>query len=136
MIMVEREGSILMPRTGRIIVPTENGEKRYAIRTIDWERLRRKIEHSEIPSRRTSNIYSALIGFCASTIMNYLSIYQSNEILPFVKAFYLCAIIFSAFGSYVFYKQDEENRRSYNRNVKEILTDMDDIESTYGQISE
>ena len=127
----EHEGSVPYQSRAEILVPTQNGEKRYGIRTIDWERCKRKIRSSEIPSRRNSIIWSALLGFCASNIMNYISIYESSNISPFVKALSICVIFFSALGSIVFYLQDEENRKSYNLSIKEILTDMSDIEGTF-----
>ena len=126
-----QEGSVSYQSRAEILIPTQNGEKRYGIRTIDWERCKRKIKNTEIPSRRNSIIWSALLGFCASNIMHYLSIYESSNISPFVKALSICAIFFSALGSIAFYLQDEENRKSYNLSIKEILTDMGDIEGTF-----
>jgi len=120
-------------RKDRIFVPT-NGF--FALRTLDWIRIRRDLLLITTPIPWLRIIYPLLIGVGITTGLSLLIIPSTENISPYVIPLYQCVTFFSIVISIVFILLDRQIHKRQQIDVKNIILYMKDIEQTISELKD
>ncbi|MHA1410206.1 MAG: hypothetical protein ACTSQY_07885 [Candidatus Odinarchaeia archaeon] len=133
--MDEESSKLQWSRTEPISVPSPSMETRMAIRKMDWDRCKRRINGLTIQDLRITKLYSTFTGIAISFFYNWIKI--RNDINdPFNVALNLVTWIAAIVIAVGFYWLEKNRENQFSKNKSEILDDMKDIENTFSKFDD
>lgn len=112
--------------------PSQSGETRRLIRLADWNRLNRKL--NELPSGNwytlLKEVAFALFGISIPAALSLLVIDKDKQL---IYAIYTCSAVASFILAVIFLFVHMRLNKDKTEAIKEIRTDMDEIESTFNE---
>ena len=128
--MSSAESSVSVNREVSVDLPTSEGERMRAIRTVDWDRCKRRITDIRCPSQRLSKLYSTFIGASLTIGISWIVHVQLNS-NPFIISMYFWATICFLILAIGLHILETEQGEFFKENKKELLIDMGEIERTF-----
>ena len=128
--MSERRSSVSVSQELDVDLPTAEGLRMRAIRTVDWQRCKRKVDELKCPSQKLSKLYSTFTGATLSTIIGWL-VHRNLASDPYIIAMYFWASICFAFVAIGLFIMEREQTEHFIEKRNDLLTDMGEIESTF-----
>lgn len=125
------EKALNWSRDESIAVPSPDSEGRMAIRCSDWARIKRKLSDILKPPSRLQIVYSILFGVAGSSALSIIPLAIAKNLPAWVLPLYICVFLFSLVGGSVFVYVEKENLKKRRADIKEIETDMNEIESVF-----
>ncbi len=131
--MSKESSGVTWKREESITVPSSGYEKRIAIRYLDWERCKRKLQKIQKDKPRLDLVFSFLFGITATSGFTIATFYaQPNIDLPnWAYPFFSLLLAFSLVTGFVFVYLDRKLGQVRESDIKEIVDDMDGIEKTF-----
>jgi len=129
--MDEQINDLNIDRIQSISLPSSRYERRIALRLLDWNRCKRKLNSIKKPSQWIRDISLWLVGISATTAFSLLTMFNEENPNLFFRALYTTTFYFSILGAAVFYFLDRRYRKEMKDDVDELLFDMNEIEQTF-----
>lgn len=106
-------------------------ESVYPISMSDWDRLKRALKTIQVPKRLYGFLASGCLGLFASALISVIDMYNRTEVADWFKITIWCILIISGILCIVFYCLDKQMVEDNHKSSKDILTEMEIIESKY-----
>lgn len=106
-------------------------ESVYPICTSDWDRLKRVLKTIQLPIRLYGFLSSGCLGLFASAFVSVIDMYNRTEVADWFKITIWCIFIISLILCIVFYCLDKQMIEDNHKSSKDVLTEMEFIESKY-----
>ena len=106
-------------------------ESVYPICMSDWDRLKRALKTTQIPKRLYGFLASGCLGLFASALISVIDMYNRTEVADWFKITIWCILIISGILCMVFYCLDKQIVEDNHKSSKDVLTEMEFIESKY-----
>lgn len=102
-----------------------------AIRTSDWERLKRNCSRAADPVPRLHIWYSLLFGIGAASLLSLLTFSSAENLSPWVVPLHVLLTIFCLGGGGLLVFLDRKWHSRQRSQIEDIRSDMDDIEKMF-----
>ncbi len=106
-------------------------ESVYPICMSDWDRLKRALKTIQLPKRLYGSLASGCLGLFASALISVIDMYNRTEVADWFKITIWCILIISGILCIVFYCLDKQMIEDNHKSSKDVLTEMEIIESKY-----
>lgn len=106
-------------------------ESVYPICMSDWDRLKRALKTMQLPKRLYGFLASGCLGLFASALISVIDMYNRTEVADWFKITIWCILIISGFLCVVFYCLDKQMIEDNHKSSKDVLAEMEFIESKY-----
>lgn len=128
--MSSEGSSFSVERHLNVDLPTPEGERTRAIRTVDWYRCKRKVASLLCPSQKLSKLYSTFTGATITTGISWI-VHRSLGIDMYIVSMYFWASVCFAILAISLYIMEREQIELFTEKRTELITDMNEIESTF-----
>jgi H+/Cl- antiporter ClcA len=134
--MSNKSTSLTWKREEPISVPVAGQERRIAIRYLDWDRCKRKLNKIRQQVPRLHLVYSFLFGITATSGFSLITFYTNPETkLPaWGYPLYLLAFLFSLAAAICFVYVDRKIWQQKESDIDDIIEDMESIEKTFPNV--
>ena len=132
----KQQGTLSYTRTDSIAVPQSTTEQRFAIRKLDWDRVKRNMAKCKSDaSTNLSGWYFTCFGIAASALLSIYPFSMATGISPWVIPAYWCAAGSFTIIGIVLLLLDWRLKREKRERLDELELDMKEIEQGFGPMS-
>ncbi|MDP3698796.1 MAG: hypothetical protein Q8R47_04360 [Nanoarchaeota archaeon] len=97
----------------------------------DWNKIKRSIEKIPEPSKFLSNIYSMFFGASLSGFLTIISLIGNKNLSAWIFPSLIIGSIAALIMGFIILKVDQSRGHERNASVKELKTEMEEIEKLY-----
>lgn len=127
-----QSGVLTYTRTDSVALPQLAAEMRFAIRKLDWERLKRCVGRCEKEeSANLAGWYFCCFGIGGSAGVSILPLTIATGVSSWVVPAYWCVTVFATALGIVLMLIDRRFSRERKGRVEELRVDMTDIEAGF-----
>ena len=125
------KGTIQLTQTTSVEYPTEEKEKRIAIRRVDWNRIKKLVGFIRPEPKFLRTAYSISFGIAVTAGFSVIPIYYIPQKSPWLLPLYICFAVFALALAIILFCVDKYYTTSKSKDLGLIHEDMQDIEDTF-----
>jgi len=117
--------------TGTIILPDKESEKRVGIRTLDLNRLERKISSGYLKPTFWNEIYIIFIGIAIGALLNFITIFYTPNVPLWAIVLTICIFVFSLIIAIITYKFKVQIIRINDNFCDELISELKEMQKPF-----
>src|SRR5579862_2116822 len=125
-------GSLTYTHSESIALPQRDAETRFAIRRLDWDRIKRQL--AKCKDSKTGD-YSGwahcLFGVSASAGVSIVPLSWTGTMPSWVVPAYFAATVSAGLVGFILFLITKKNRKAQADRVEDLQSDMKDVEQTF-----
>jgi len=136
--MNEENRSVTWKREEPISVPIPAQERRIAVRYLDWDRCKKRLQKIRQQIPRLHLVYSFLFGIAASSLFSLITLFANPETqLPaWGCPLYILIFVFSLGAAICFVYVDQKILHEKKSDIDDLVEEMESIEKTFPEFQQ
>ena len=114
-----------------VSMPTPESERRFGIRVVDWNRIKRNINRFDESPPALSRMSDICLSISVTACFTAISLFGQQNISAWIEPVIICITILFFFFGIVFIQLNKKEIEKKQKEVKDFQEDVIEIEKTF-----